>query len=67
QGRNNVKGYLRENPHVAKEIEGKIYEALGIQPASPLAVVEPPPVTDEAETEVAAEVPAEAMPEEQAA
>jgi recombination protein RecA len=67
QGRNNVKGYLRENPHVAKEIEGKIYEVLGIQPASPLAVVEPPPVTDEAEGEVAAEVPAEAMPEEQAA
>src|SRR6476619_3046240 len=30
QGRNNVKGYLRENPQIAKEIESKIYEALGI-------------------------------------
>ena len=44
QGRNNVKGYLRENPAVAKEIENKIYEALGIEPAGevPLAAVEPP-------------------------
>ena len=29
QGRNNVKGYLRENPEVAEEIERKIYEAVG--------------------------------------
>ena len=36
QGRNNVKGYLRENPQVAQEIERKIYEALGVDPASPL-------------------------------
>src|SRR5918998_109256 len=27
QGRNNAKGYLRENPSVAQEIERKIYEA----------------------------------------
>ena len=33
QGRNNVKGYLRENPQVAQEIERKIYEALGVDPA----------------------------------
>src|SRR5918999_4232092 len=30
QGRNNAKGYLRDNPKVAKEIEAKIYEATGI-------------------------------------
>jgi recombination protein RecA len=43
QGRNNVKGYLRENPQVAKEIERKIYDALGVEPASPLGVIETPP------------------------
>jgi recombination protein RecA len=30
QGRNNVKIYLDEHPEVAKEIEGKVYEALGL-------------------------------------
>src|SRR6058998_2702562 len=30
QGRNNAKGYLDQHPEVAKEIEDKIYEALGI-------------------------------------
>jgi recombination protein RecA len=41
QGRNNVKGYLRENPNVAREIERKIYDALGVEPATaPLAAVE---------------------------
>src|SRR4051795_6915333 len=34
QGRNNVKGYLREHPEVADEIERKIYEAVGAEPAS---------------------------------
>ena len=28
-----MKGYLRENPQVAQEIERKIYEALGVEPA----------------------------------
>jgi recombination protein RecA len=42
QGRNNVKGYLRENPDVAGEIERKIYEAIGVEPAAaPLAAVDP--------------------------
>src|SRR5687767_12942641 len=43
QGRNNAKGYLRENPQVAAEIEGKIYEVLGVEPATgpPLAAVPP--------------------------
>jgi recombination protein RecA len=30
QGRGNAKGFLDEHPEVAKEIEGKIYAALGI-------------------------------------
>jgi len=42
QGRNNAKGFLRENPKVAQEIERKIYEALGVDPAGSLSVVEPP-------------------------
>ncbi|HEX8052518.1 MAG TPA: recombinase RecA [Thermoleophilaceae bacterium] len=42
QGRNNAKGFLRENPAMAKEIEAKIYAALGIEPARPLAAVPPP-------------------------
>ncbi|HET8823003.1 MAG TPA: recombinase RecA, partial [Thermoleophilaceae bacterium] len=61
QGRNNVKGYLRENPHVAQEIERKIYDALGVDPASPFGVVETPPgaVEDAA--------PEAELPEERAA
>ncbi len=43
QGRNNVKGYLRENPGVTREIEHKVYEILGVEPvAVPLAAVQPP-------------------------
>jgi recombination protein RecA len=65
QGRNNVKGYLRENPQVAKEIEHKIYDALGVEPASPLGVIEAPPP----EVEEGAEEAPEGRPaaEEQAA
>jgi recombination protein RecA len=72
QGRNNAKGFLRENPAVAKEIEGKIYAALGIDLSQPLAAVPP---TDGAEAGTPAEngaAPetgndAEAAPAEQAA
>jgi recombination protein RecA len=40
QGRSNVKGYLREHPEVAREIEHKIYETLGVEPTPvPLAAV----------------------------
>jgi hypothetical protein len=36
-----VKGYLRERPDVAREIERKIYEIVGAEPAdAPLAAVE---------------------------
>jgi recombination protein RecA len=47
QGRNNVKAYLRENPDKLREIEAKIYEALGVQPGGlPVvaAVADPPEV-----------------------
>ena len=63
QGRNNVKGYLREHPEVAAEIERKIYDALGIEPAAaPLAAV-PPAEAPEDE----APAPPETEPKEQAA
>ena len=36
QGRNNAKAFLRENPSVASEIEGKVYEKLDIErPGAP--------------------------------
>ena len=44
QGRNNAKGFLDEHPEMAKEIESKIYEALGLNPDVP--PIEPPS-TDE--------------------
>jgi recombination protein RecA len=68
QGRNNVKGYLREHPEVAAEIERKIYEALGTEPAgAPLAAV-PAPEEDAPEGHAISE-PATPAPtaEEQAA
>jgi len=73
QGRNNAKGYLRENPQVADEIERKIYETLGVDPPGSLSVVELPP---DAEAEVEPGVEAAGadaagadatIPEEQAA
>ena len=43
QGRNNAKAFLRENPAMVAEIEGKVYVALGIErPGTPLAEVPPP-------------------------
>ncbi len=46
QGRNNAKGYLRENPDKAKQIEAKIYETLGIDHGPAVVAVEPPPGVD---------------------
>jgi recombination protein RecA len=43
QGRNNAKAYLREKPELAKEIEGKVYAALGIAPRGGAAL---PAATD---------------------
>jgi recombination protein RecA len=62
QGRNNVKGYLRENPDVAGEIERKIYEAIGVEPAAaPLAAVDPA-ANDPAGVDPAANGPAAESP-----
>ncbi len=67
QGRNNVKGYLRENPHVTAEIEGKIYEALGVEPAkASLATVGQDAGDDAAEPE-SAEPPAAPAEDREAA
>jgi recombination protein RecA len=65
QGRNNVKGYLREHPEMTAEIERKIYEALGVEPAgAALAAV---PAVDGAEDETPPVSDAAEPPEEQAA
>jgi recombination protein RecA len=44
QGRGNAKAYLDEHPEVAKEIEGKVYAALGLGQdlVKPIEHVEPP-------------------------
>src|SRR3989441_1170977 len=41
QGRGNVKAYLRENPAITKELEEKVYETLGVEPARTAADVTP--------------------------
>src|SRR5947208_4009846 len=41
QGRGNVKAYLRENPATTKELELKVYETLGVEPARTAADVTP--------------------------
>jgi recombination protein RecA len=64
QGRNNSKQFLREQPGIAKEIEGKIYEALGIERAGagpkPVAEGAPDAAANGAEPDVSAEAPAAA-------
>jgi recombination protein RecA len=47
QGRNNAKGYLREHPEIANELETKIYEAVGVAPASGGPVAVAPVAVDE--------------------
>jgi recombination protein RecA len=44
QGRNNAKGFLRENPEMTKELERKIYEALGVTPNTGGPVPVPTPI-----------------------
>jgi recombination protein RecA len=65
QGRGNAKAFLDEHQDMAKEIERKIYEALGVEPASPLGVIEAPPPEVEEDAEEAP--PASPVAEEQAA
>lgn len=50
QGRNNAKGYLREHPEMAKEIEQKVYDALGVQSPTGGPVPVPDPVEIDPET-----------------
>ena len=65
QGRNNVKGYLREHPEIAAEIERRIYETLGVEPAgAPLAAV---PAIDAPEGEAPPVPETPEQPEERAA
>src|SRR3954464_5338812 len=47
QGRNNTKQYLADNPKTAREIEAKLFEALGT--ARPAQPGEPPPIADAVE------------------
>ncbi len=62
QGRNNAKAFLKEHPEVAKEIESRIYEALGIDRDNlggdlrdePAAVPGVPPGVDPVTGELAA-------------
>jgi recombination protein RecA len=70
QGRNNAKGYLRENPEKAVEIEDKIYAALGIdRTPAPLAAVPTEPADEDEATEIEAPDAAaeETAPEAEAA
>src|SRR6201746_1474669 len=46
QGRNNAKGFLRENPEMAREIEDKIYAAVGMKRAGDTAALPPTPDFD---------------------
>jgi recombination protein RecA len=67
QGRNNAKAFLRENPVMAKEISDKVYEAVGMTPASTGAnVAELDPNASKEAAEEAVEAVAE-QPAEQAA
>jgi len=43
QGRGNVKAYLRENPDIAREIEQKVYVAVGLQQPAMAVVEDQPP------------------------
>jgi recombination protein RecA len=73
QGRNNAKAFLRENPAMAKEIEDKVYDAVGMSAlrnvGAQVAELDPKAskeAAEEAIAEVAAEDAAE-QPAEQAA
>jgi recombination protein RecA len=68
QGRNNAKAFLRENPAMAREIQDKIYEAVGITPShagADIAELDPKAAAEAAE-EIAEATP-EQQPAEQAA
>ena len=54
QGRGNAKSYLRENPAMAREIEQKVYAAVGVDTSTQAPVVEAVPPVDDAPEEPAA-------------
>jgi len=70
QGRNNAKAFLRENPAMAKEIEEKVYEAVGMispRPGADIAEIDPKATTDAAEEAVEEAAAITEQPAEQAA
>jgi recombination protein RecA len=52
QGRGNAKGFLRENPSMAREIEAKIYKAVGVDPSTDRATLAETPDFDPERGEV---------------
>jgi recombination protein RecA len=54
QGRNNAKAYLREHPEMARELEAKIYEAVGLTQGGATVAEIPVEPAGEAEEEKAA-------------
>jgi recombination protein RecA len=70
QGRNNAKAFLRENPAMAREIELKVYEAVGMKPSrggADIAELDPKAAKEAAEQAVEAVAAAAEQPAEQAA
>src|SRR5947208_10096955 len=70
QGRNNAKAFLCENPAMAKEIEEKVYEAVGMispRPGADIAEIDPKATTDAAEEAVEEAAAITEQPAEQAA
>src|SRR5688572_28175274 len=65
QGRNNAKQFLREHPETARELERKIYEALGLERAGEAA--EPEKATAADESRPVEATPAAAQPQKRAA
>jgi len=66
QGRNNSKQYISEHPELATELEGLIFERLGLERSSPVPV-EAVPDPEEAKTAKPAKKAAEKEPERKAA
>jgi recombination protein RecA len=67
QGRNNSKAYLAENPEVAAELEGKIFEGLGMERPTPVRVEAVPDPEDAKAAKKAVKKASEEEPEQKAA
>ena len=66
QGRNNAKGFLRDNPELAKELEDKILAEVGAERQSFEVVEGGEAAADAPEGEAAAPTPEAAAPEAEA-